>query len=115
MGMGRLSSANERRFEKSGRGLQLTVPLEFPSVTFLDHIFGRLEKTTDLVVLEELRSDPGVPKWGLTANELLAHISQARAFLAALGLKTGDRVAILGHNSIEFRSTPARPRLNSRP
>jgi len=71
-------------------------------VTFLDHIFGRLKKTADLVVLEELRSDPGVPKWGLTANELLAHISQARAFLAALGLKKGDRVAILGHNSIDW-------------
>jgi long-chain acyl-CoA synthetase len=71
-------------------------------VTVIDNIFARLEKTADATVVEELRSDPEVPKWGVTGNGLLRQIAQARGFLAAKSLRTGDRVALLGHNSIEW-------------
>jgi long-chain acyl-CoA synthetase len=71
-------------------------------MTFLDNIVALLEKTADLAVVEELRTDPGVPRWGVTASGLLKQIAQARAFLATRGLKKGDRVALLGHNSIDW-------------
>jgi long-chain acyl-CoA synthetase len=71
-------------------------------VTVIDNIFARLEKTADATVVEELLSDPRIVKWGVKGTGLLRPIAQARAFLAMKGLKKGDRVALLGHNSIDW-------------
>ncbi len=71
-------------------------------MTFLQNIFGRIEKASDSTVLEELLSDPRITTWGVKGNGLLRSISQARAFLATKGLKKGDRVALIGHNSIDW-------------
>jgi long-chain acyl-CoA synthetase len=71
-------------------------------VTFLDNIFARLEKALHSTVLEELLGDPGNVRWGVKGIGLLRSIAQARAFLATRGLKKGDRVALLGHNSIDW-------------
>ncbi len=69
---------------------------------FLENIFVRLEQTADSTLVEELRSDPSVPTLGVTGNGLLREIAQVRAFLAAKGLSKGDRVVLLGHNSIDW-------------
>jgi long-chain acyl-CoA synthetase len=68
-------------------------------VTFLDHIFARLQTLPDAVFLAELR-DAKVP--GITGRELLEKITRARTYLASQHLKKGDRVALLGHNSIDW-------------
>jgi long-chain acyl-CoA synthetase len=68
-------------------------------VTFLDGIFARLETSPGAVFLRELR-DGQTP--AVTGRELLEKITQARAFLASQHLKKGDRVALLGHNSIDW-------------
>ncbi len=71
-------------------------------MSFLDDIFARLEKAAESTVLEELLSDPRIVRWGVKGTGLLRPIAQARAFLATKGLKKGDRVALLGHNSIDW-------------
>jgi long-chain acyl-CoA synthetase len=68
-------------------------------VTFLEDIFGRLETSRDASFLRELR-DGQTP--GITGRELLERVTRARAFLASQNLKKGDRVALLGHNSIDW-------------
>jgi long-chain acyl-CoA synthetase len=66
-------------------------------LSFLDDIFGRLEAAGDAVVVREMPDQSGL---GLTGRGLLKQVAQARAFLAARGLKKGDRCALLAHNSI---------------
>jgi long-chain acyl-CoA synthetase len=68
-------------------------------VSFLDDIFARLETSPDAVFVRELRDghNPVV-----TGRELLERITKARTFLATQRLKKGDRVALLGHNSIDW-------------
>ena len=68
-------------------------------MTFLDNILARLETSRDAIFLRELR-DAQTPE--VSGRELLGTISRARAFLAGQHLKKGDRVALLGHNSIEW-------------
>ncbi|MGH9498814.1 MAG: AMP-dependent synthetase/ligase [Terriglobales bacterium] len=69
------------------------------NVAFLENIFARLEAAYDAVLLRELRdSQPAA----VTGCELLSKISGARTFLASHRLKKGDRVALLGHNSIDW-------------
>lgn len=68
-------------------------------MTFLDNIFARLEVLHDAVFLRELREDQ-VP--AITGRELLERIAKARVFLGSQRLKKGDRVALLGHNSIDW-------------
>jgi long-chain acyl-CoA synthetase len=55
-------------------------------------------------VLWELHDQEATGKasWGVTGRGLLQRIAQARMFLATKGLKHGDRVALLAHNSIEW-------------
>lgn len=67
-------------------------------MTFLENIFARLETSHDTVLLRELR-DGETP--AITGRELLEKITRARAFLGQR-LKKGDRVALLGHNSIDW-------------
>src|SRR5580658_18217 len=68
-------------------------------MTFLEQIFASLERSGDTVVLEELRDGQPV---SLTARQLLAQVLVARAYLRRLRLKTGDRCALLAHNSMQW-------------
>jgi long-chain acyl-CoA synthetase len=68
-------------------------------MSFLEQIFMTLEKSKDNVVLQELRSGETV---AVTGRQLLDQVLVARAYLRRLRLKKGDRVALLGHNSIQW-------------
>jgi long-chain acyl-CoA synthetase len=68
-------------------------------MTFLDQIFASLEQSGDAIVLQELRDGQAVP---LTAQQLLAQVLVARAYLRRLRLKKGDRCALLAHNSMQW-------------
>ena len=66
---------------------------------FLDQIFESLAKSSDKIVLQEMRD--GTPT-AVTARQLLAQVQVARAYLRRLRLKKGDRCALLAHNSIRW-------------
>ena len=68
-------------------------------MNFLESIFAQLDAANDTPVLEELRDGTSVP---VTARELSNLVGQARAFVAARGLKKGDRCALLAHNGIQW-------------
>jgi long-chain acyl-CoA synthetase len=68
-------------------------------LSFLDNIFARLAASPDAVFLRELR-DGQTP--AVTGRDLLERIARARRFLVSHSLKKGDRVAVLGHNSIDW-------------
>ncbi|HEX8816060.1 MAG TPA: AMP-binding protein [Terriglobales bacterium] len=68
-------------------------------MTFPQNIFAQLEAAGDRTIIEELREGGPVRTSGA---ELLKLISQARAFLAARGLKRGDRCALLATNGIHW-------------
>ena len=66
---------------------------------FLQRIFQRLESAGDTPILQEIRGEQSVSASG---RELLALIAGARGFIAANGLKRGDRCALLAANSIRW-------------
>jgi long-chain acyl-CoA synthetase len=68
-------------------------------VNFLQSIFERLAGAPERMVLEEMRPEGRV---SLTAGGLLERVAAARAFLAAAGLRKGDRCALLAPNSIQW-------------
>jgi long-chain acyl-CoA synthetase len=68
-------------------------------VNFLQEIFASLAAAPQRVVLEEMRPPGGV---STTAKALLERIAAARGFLAAAGLRKGDRCALLAPNSIDW-------------
>jgi len=68
-------------------------------MSFLDQIFLSLEKSSDSVVLQELRDSAPV---AVTAPELVGQVQVARAYLRRLRLKKGDRCVLLAHNSIRW-------------
>jgi long-chain acyl-CoA synthetase len=68
-------------------------------VNFLQNIFERLTGAPGRMVLEEMRPEG---RASVTAKELLERIAAARAFLAAAGLRKGDRCALLAPNSIHW-------------
>jgi long-chain acyl-CoA synthetase len=68
-------------------------------MSFLDQIFANLEKNSRSVVLQELRDSAPV---AVSAEQLLAQVQIARAYLQRLRLKKGDRCALLAHNSIQW-------------
>jgi long-chain acyl-CoA synthetase len=68
-------------------------------VNFLQNIFERLADAPGRVVLEEMRPERRV---SVNAGELLEHVAAARGFLAAAGLRKGDRCALLAPNSIQW-------------
>src|SRR6267154_1629138 len=68
-------------------------------MTFLEQIFASLDRSSDAVVLQELRDGRVVP---LTAQQLLGQVLVARAYLRRLRLKKGDRCALLAHNSMQW-------------
>ncbi|HEV3253329.1 MAG TPA: AMP-binding protein [Candidatus Acidoferrales bacterium] len=68
-------------------------------MTFLERIFARLRQDGSATVLEEISSEEAA---GVTGAELLELVEQARAFCAGIGLKPGDRCALLAPNSIRW-------------
>jgi len=68
-------------------------------LTFLETIFARLQGAADAPVVGEVREGRIL---SITGGELLAMIAQARRFLAARGLKHGDRCALLAPNSVRW-------------
>ena len=68
-------------------------------MNFLQNIFARLADSPGSTVIEELRPEGRV---SVTAGALLERVAVARAFLAAAGLRKGDRCALLSANSIHW-------------
>jgi len=68
-------------------------------MSFLDQIFARLQASQDQAILTELRESGPV---AFNGRQLLGRISQAREFLAARGLKKGDRVALFAANGVDW-------------
>src|ERR1700741_4755310 len=66
---------------------------------FVGEIFSQLKAAADTVVLQEIRDGQVT---GVTGGELLELIRKARTFLAAKGLKKGDRCGLLAPNSIRW-------------
>ena len=71
-------------------------------LSFLDDIFVRLELAGETVVLRELGEENQQGPSVANGRDLLRMIAQARDFLASRRLKTGDRCALLAHNSIRW-------------
>src|ERR1700751_885145 len=68
-------------------------------MTFLEHIFARLEHASSAPVLAEVCDGKIV---SVTGGELLALIEEVRRFLVGRGFKKGDRCALLAPNSIRW-------------
>ena len=68
-------------------------------MTFVETILARLQGAANTTVAGEVREGKIA---SVTGGELLAMIAQARAFLAARGLKRGDRCALLAPNSVRW-------------
>ena len=66
---------------------------------FPQNTFAQLEAAGDSTILQELRDGKAIPASG---RELLKLVGQARAFLAARGLRKGDRCALLANNGIHW-------------
>ena len=69
------------------------------SVNFLEAIFDNLARAASRPVLRELHSSGPVEASG---SELLALVHTARQFASSIGLRKGDRCAILAANSIRW-------------
>ena len=68
-------------------------------MTFLETIFERLDCAADVPVVQEVRDARLV---SFTGGAVLALVGQARQFLRPLGLKPGDRCALLAPNSARW-------------
>ncbi|HEY3972899.1 MAG TPA: AMP-binding protein [Candidatus Sulfotelmatobacter sp.] len=66
---------------------------------FIGEIFSQLKTAADSPVLREIRNGEFV---GVTGGEMLELIRKARTFLAARGLKNGDRLGLLAANSVRW-------------
>ena len=66
---------------------------------FVVDILSQLEAAADIPILQEIRDGQIT---GVTGGELLESVRQARTFLAAQGLKKGDRCGLLAPNSIRW-------------
>ena len=66
---------------------------------FVGEIFSQLKAAADTTVLQEIRDGQVL---GVTGAELLKLISKARTFLAAKGMKKGDRCGLLAANGIRW-------------
>jgi long-chain acyl-CoA synthetase len=68
-------------------------------MNFLENIFERLRASAAEVVLQEIHAGRIE---SVSGNQLLALVEQARAFVGRVGLRVGDRCALLGPNSIRW-------------
>ena len=66
---------------------------------FLGEIFSQLKAAAGTTVLQEIRDGKVT---GVTGDELLKLVCSARSFLAAKGLKKGERCGLLAANSIRW-------------
>ena len=66
---------------------------------FVGDIFSQLKTATNFPVLREIRDGQIT---AVTGSELLELVHEARTFLAARGLKKGDRCGLLATNSIRW-------------
>jgi long-chain acyl-CoA synthetase len=64
---------------------------------FLENTFAQLQQASGRVVLREIR---GTEFASVSGAELLDQVARARAYLRGAGLRSGDRCALLGPNSI---------------
>ena len=72
-------------------------------MSFLEDIFAQLDAAGESVILQELRGGETQQAASRQSGRgLLESIATARAFLAARGLKRGDRCALLAHNSVRW-------------
>ena len=68
-------------------------------MSFLNDIFASLGRSGETPVLQEMH-DGRIN--GITGRELLEQVARARSFLAARGLKKGDRCALYAVNGIRW-------------
>jgi long-chain acyl-CoA synthetase len=68
-------------------------------VNYLDQIFDRLQRAASVPVIGEVRDGRIV---SVTGGELLGMVEKARAFIAASGLRSGDRCALYAPNSVRW-------------
>ncbi|MBI4480873.1 MAG: AMP-binding protein [Acidobacteria bacterium] len=68
-------------------------------MNFLENIFDHLRQSAERPVLQEVHPEGMV---AATGREMLAEIRAARAFLLQVGLKKGDRCALLAPNSFRW-------------
>jgi long-chain acyl-CoA synthetase len=66
---------------------------------FLENTFAQLQQASGRVVLREIR---GTEFASVSGAELLDQVARARAYLRGAGLRSGDRCALLGPNSIPW-------------
>jgi long-chain acyl-CoA synthetase len=69
-------------------------------MTFLEQIFARIEQASAEPVVAEVRDGERLVPF--TGGELLALVQRARVFIAARGLRKGDRAAIYARNSVRW-------------
>ncbi len=69
------------------------------TIPFIEDIFSQLQKAADARILAEIRDGEIT---GVTGGELLELVRKARTFIAARGLKKGDRCGLLAANSIRW-------------
>src|SRR5262250_1534857 len=68
-------------------------------MSFLDQIFGQLEKSAEAPVLQEIRDGQIT---SVNGGDLIALVGKARAVLSNRRLRKGDRCALLASNSIRW-------------
>jgi len=68
-------------------------------MSFLEDIFASLQKSGDSPVLQEIRDGRVTP---MSGRELLEEVARGREFLAARGLKKGDRCALYANNGMRW-------------
>src|SRR5580693_2812519 len=66
---------------------------------FLENVFAQLKRAESRVVLREIHGEEFV---SVTGGELLNRVQHARARLRSVGLRPGDRCALLAANSIRW-------------
>lgn len=66
---------------------------------FLENVFGQLQKAAGRVVMREVR---GADFVSVSGRELLERVARMRAYLRQIGLRPGERCALLGPNSIQW-------------
>ena len=68
-------------------------------MNFLENIFAQLQAAGDATILERLGERRSTR---VTGADLLHLVRRARGFLAAQGIRRGDRCALLAHNSVRW-------------
>jgi long-chain acyl-CoA synthetase len=68
-------------------------------VTFLENIFARLQRSANAPVIQEIY---GTVIASATGSNFLEKVEEARRFLKARGLKSGDRCVLVAPNSIRW-------------